>query len=104
MTENVIDQLGLNELERQVVAFVKSNRQISNQVYRDTFGVSKPTATRHLNSLAKKGILQRVGTTGKGTYYILEKKGLIKGSKGSWRRLMIICGISANRTELIWNR
>ena len=83
LTENIMDQLGLNELERQVVAFVKSNRQISNQVYRDTFGVSKPTATRHLNSLAKKGILQKVGTTGKGTYYILEKKGLIKGSKGS---------------------
>jgi predicted HTH transcriptional regulator len=86
LTENIMDQLGLNELERQVVAFVKSNRQISNQVYRDTFGVSKPTATRHLNFLAKKGILQRVGTTGKGTYYILEKKGLIKGSKGSPRR------------------
>jgi hypothetical protein len=45
---------------------------------------------------AGKGILQRIGTTGKGTYYNLKKQGLIKGSKGSpkrkgsWHRLMII--------------
>jgi ATP-dependent DNA helicase RecG len=86
------------------VVFIKSNIQISNQVYRDAFGVSKPTATRHLDSLAKKGILQRIGTTGKGTYYILKKKGLIKGSKGSWHRLMIICGISANGIEMRSNK
>jgi len=83
LTVDVMDQLGLNKLERDVVAFVKSNLQISNQVYRDAFGVSKPTASRHLDLLTKKGILQRIGSTGKGTYYILKKKGLIKGSKGS---------------------
>lgn len=86
LTENVMDQLGLNKLEREVVVFVKSNMQISNQVYRDAFDVSKPTATRHLDSFVKKGILQRIGSTGKGTYYILKKKGLTKGSKGSPER------------------
>jgi len=83
LTENVMDQLALNKMEREVVAFVKSNMQINNQVYRDEFGVSKPTATRHLDVLTKKGVLQRVGSTGKGTFYILKNKGLVKGLKDS---------------------
>jgi hypothetical protein len=29
------------------------------------------------------GVLTKVGTTGKGTHYVLAGKGLIKGSKGS---------------------
>ena len=47
------------------------------------FGVSKPTATRDLDGLVSKGVLERVGTTGKGTRYVLRRKGLTKGSKGS---------------------
>jgi len=83
LSETVMDQLGLNELERKVVAFPKTNRRVSNQIYQDVFKVSKATATRHLDAIVKKGVLQKIGTTGKGTYYTLMKKGLIKGSKGS---------------------
>jgi hypothetical protein len=30
-----------------------------------------------------KGVLEKIGTTGKGTYYVLSRKGLRKGSQGS---------------------
>jgi hypothetical protein len=35
------------------------------------------------DKMVGKAVLEKVGTTGKGTYYILGRKGLIKGSKGS---------------------
>ncbi|MHB9016313.1 MAG: ATP-binding protein [Sulfurovum sp.] len=83
LTDAVLDHLGVNELGRKVVGFLKINRRVNNQAYQAAFNVSKATATRHLDSLTKKGILQKVGITGKGTYYMLQRKGLIKGSKGS---------------------
>lgn len=86
LTTHVMDSLGLDERERKLVAFIKVNRRITNQAYQGTFGVSKPTASRHLEALVDKGIIQKVGTTGKGTYYALKKKGLINGSKGSYKR------------------
>jgi len=51
--------------------------------YQKAFGVSKPTASRDLEDMLRKGILKKIGTTGKGTYYVLNRKGLTKGSKGS---------------------
>lgn len=83
LTTHVMDSLELDERERKLVAFIKVNRRITNQAYQGTFGVSKPTASRHLEALVDKGIIQKVGTTGKGTYYALKKKGLINGSNGS---------------------
>ena len=49
----------------------------------EAFGVSKPIASRDLDDMVRKGVLEKIGTTGKGTYYILDRKGLTKGSKGS---------------------
>jgi len=83
LTAVVMDQLGLNETGRKLVTFIKTNKQVNNRVYQDLFHVSKATATRHLEALARKGVIQRIGTTGKGTYYELSKRGLTKGSKGS---------------------
>lgn len=55
---------------------------ISNPGYRRIVHVSKPTATRDLDALRHLGLLERVGSTGKGTHYVL-KKGLTMGSMGS---------------------
>jgi hypothetical protein len=51
--------------------------------YQRLFSASKPTASRELEQLRSIGVLAKVGTTGKGTHYVLAGKGLIKGSKGS---------------------
>jgi len=83
LTEEVMDQIGLTESERKLVAILKTGERITNKFYQEKFGVAKPTASRHLEALASKGVLQKIGTTGKGTYYVLPRKGLTKGSKGS---------------------
>jgi len=83
LTATVIAQLDLNERQRQAVLIAKTSERLSNLDYQKAFGVSKPTASRDLEDMVRKGVLRKIGTTGKGTYYVLERKGLTKGSKGS---------------------
>ena len=83
LTDAVVAGLGLNERQRKAIMFLKSRTRISNSEYRAFMGVSKPTASRDLDTLLSKGVVEKIGTTGKGTYYILSGKGLRKGSQGS---------------------
>jgi len=83
LTDAIMDKLGLTDRERKLVSILKIRGKIANKEYQDEFRVSKPTASRHLEALVKKGILTKIGTTGKGTYYVLSRKGLTKGSIGS---------------------
>ncbi len=83
MTEAVLAGLALNERQQRVVALVKTGGRIGNLDYQQRFAVSKPTASRDLEDMVSKGVLEKVGTTGKGTYYVISRKGLAKGSKGS---------------------
>jgi predicted HTH transcriptional regulator len=83
LTANVVAQLDLNERQRQAIEIAKTNERLSNLDYQRAFGVSKPTASRDLEDMVRKGVLEKIGTTGKGTHYILDRKGLTKGSKGS---------------------
>ena len=66
-----------------MVYLIKAGDRITNKLYQEKFGVSKPTASRHLEALTEKGVLCKIGTTGKGTHYVLANKGLTKVSKGS---------------------
>ena len=83
LTDEVVAQLSLNDRQRQSVLIAKTSGRLGNLEYQKTFGVSKPTASRDLEDMVRKGVLEKIGTTGKGTYYILDRKGLTKGSKGS---------------------
>ena len=76
-TEDYLRKLGLNERQIKAVLYVKEKGRITNKEYQGLFGVSKPTASRELDDLVRKGILERIGATGRGTYYVL------KGSKES---------------------
>jgi len=80
LTAEVMDRFDLNERQRQSVLIVKTGGQIGNKEYQEMFGVSKPTASRDLDELVRKGVLEKIGTTGKGTHYVFDRKGLIKGS------------------------
>ncbi len=84
-------KLGLSERQIKAVLYAKENQRITNQEYQKLFGVSKPTASRDLDELLKKGVLIKEGTTGRGTHYRLSKgsqwaqkahKGLMNGSRG----------------------
>ncbi|PIP19524.1 MAG: transcriptional regulator [Candidatus Omnitrophica bacterium CG08_land_8_20_14_0_20_41_16] len=79
-TEEALNKIGLNERQIEAVKFIKVGGRITNKEYQKTFGLKKRQSTDDLKELETKGILSRVGTTGRGTYYIL--KGAPKGRKG----------------------
>jgi len=81
-TDDVLSNLGLNDRQIEAVKFVKIEGRITNKEYQKKL-TEKRQSTDDLKNLEIKGILTRVGTTGKGTYYIL--KGALKGRKGRQR-------------------
>jgi ATP-dependent DNA helicase RecG len=83
LTEDIIIRLGLNDRQRQTVDYLKTHTRITNSEYQVVLGVSRATASRDLETLFVKGILEKFGTTGKGTYYMLTKKRLTKASMES---------------------
>ncbi|MGH7493747.1 MAG: ATP-binding protein [bacterium] len=70
-TEDFLLEQGLNERQIKAVAHVKKRRRITNQEYQKLVEVKKRTASEDLRQLEEKSILERVGSTGKGTYYKL---------------------------------
>jgi predicted HTH transcriptional regulator len=83
LTAAKIAELGLDDRQKEVVRHVQVEGRIGNMEYQRLFSASKPTASRELEELRSMGVLTKVGTTGKGTHYVLAGKGLTKGSKGS---------------------
>ncbi len=83
LTPKALASLGLSERQHKAIDFVRANGRIANAEYQRLAGVTKATASRDLEALTKAGVLRKVGTTGKGTYYTLDGKGLTKGSNGS---------------------
>ena len=81
LTEAAMAELGLSERQRKAVLYVRQKGSISNTAYQTFAGVAKRTAHRDLADLVEKGAFQKVGKTGKGTFYEL-RKGAIKGPKG----------------------
>ncbi len=80
MTAEVLADLGLSERQRKALDLISVEGRLTNQQYQARFGVSKATASRDLENLETKGVLLRVGTTGKGTYYVLRAKGRTRDS------------------------
>ncbi len=86
LTEAALAGMGLSARHIDVVKRVRMKGRINNAEYREAYGVSKPTATRDLDHLRLKQVLIKVGRTGRGTHYVLNPKGITKGSKGSRHR------------------
>ena len=65
---------------------LKTAGRIGNTEYQTLLGVAKRTAHRDLTELVERGILEKVGTTGRGTAYVLHKgaKGIIEWITGKW--------------------
>ena len=62
---------------------VRASARIGNSEYQLLTGATEKTASRDLDDLVSKGVLERSGTTGRGTHYVLGPKGDIKGTKGT---------------------
>ncbi len=81
-TEENLRKMGLNERQIKAVMYVKTNKKITNKEYQKLTNLSKPMATIDLNVLIERRIFERLGTTGRGTVYILAKQKTNNGLKG----------------------
>lgn len=81
LTDRVMAELGLNDRQLQAIRYLRTHRMITNSIYQLEFEASKRTASRDLDEMMTKGIIKKVGTTGKGVHYRLGK-GATKGPKG----------------------
>ena len=81
LTDKMIKELDLNERQKRAISYVRQEGRISNTEYQTLTGVAKRTAHRDLADLVEKRVFQRVGKTGKGTFYEL-RKGARKGPNG----------------------
>ncbi len=80
LTAEVLAGLELNDRQRKAIVHVKTKGRIANTEYQQLTGAIKKTASRDLDDLVQKGIFAKSGTTGRGTYYVLIRKGGIKGT------------------------
>lgn len=71
LTEEVLAGMTLNERQRVAIETVKRNGIITNVEYRGVTGTSDRTASRDLGELTAAGLLERVGTTGRATSYVI---------------------------------
>ncbi len=73
LTSNELVQLILNDRQLQAIAYLKSRGVITNTEYQEVTGSPQRTATRDLNEMVQKGILELEGK-GRGARYTLQKK------------------------------
>jgi ATP-dependent DNA helicase RecG len=73
LTPEYLSGLGLSERQVKAVLYVKEHGRITNSVYKNLFPdeITSKTVTRDLLFLCKHNFLARIGSTGKGTYYVL---------------------------------
>lgn len=90
-TEERLRGVGLNERQVKAVLWVKEHGKITNTEYQKVCGVSGRTASRDLADLVNREIFMQIGTTGRGTGYVLmtserrqrSQKDAIKMPKGT---------------------
>jgi ATP-dependent DNA helicase RecG len=82
-SEEKLRKMGLSERQIKAVIYVKEKGKITNKDYQELNLVSKRTASRDLDELVKRNIIDQIGITGKGTEYVLRghkgAKGVMKG-------------------------
>ncbi|GAI18726.1 unnamed protein product [marine sediment metagenome] len=71
-TEERLKEMGLNKRQIKAVTYVKENGKITNKKYQELNNIKKRQTSEDLAILENKGILEKIRTTGKGTYYILK--------------------------------
>lgn len=73
LTGQVLAEYGLNDRQLQAIVYLKTNNVITNADYQKAVGCPQRTATRDLNELVKKGLIE-LGGKGRGASYRLLNK------------------------------
>jgi len=74
LTDKVVAELDLNNRQMQAVEYVKSHERITNAEYQRVTGAPQRTATRDLNELVQKGVLELEGRGRGAQYRLLQKR------------------------------
>jgi len=69
-----LQTLGLNDRQVKAVLFAKENGKITNSEYQEINDIKKSVSATELQDLTDRGVLVKVGSTGRGTKYILPEK------------------------------
>jgi predicted HTH transcriptional regulator len=72
LTDTILTEFGLNERQKMIIVFIKSNTRISNAECQNITGATRKTVSRDLDLLVTAGLLIRVGER-RGTYYVLSR-------------------------------
>ena len=75
-TEEQLMKLGLNQRQIKAVQYVKEKGRITNTEYQEINLIGKSTTIEELRSLVERKIFLRIGETGRGTFYELQRKEL----------------------------
>jgi ATP-dependent DNA helicase RecG len=73
LTEEVLAGFNLNERQIAGLACLRSEGRLTSGSYQNLTGISRQTATRDMEDLVKKGILERHGER-RGTFYVKTKE------------------------------
>ena len=73
LTDEVLGGLNLNERQLLAVRALKSKGQMTNALYQEVTGASRPTAIRDLDSLVRSGVFERRGEK-RGAHYVLGRE------------------------------
>lgn len=66
-----LQTLGLNDRQVKAVLYAKDKGKITNSEYQDINDIKKSVSSAELQDLTDRGILVKVGSTGRGTKYVL---------------------------------
>lgn len=80
LTADVISKCKLNNRQHLAIAYLKVHGKITNTEYQQVAIAIKKTATRDLNDLKEKGIVEQKGSRGPGVHYVLVRRRDIKGT------------------------
>lgn len=84
LVEPYLRDLGLNDRQVRAVLHVKRAGRITNMEYQRLFDVKKRAASDDLADLERRNLIERVGRTGRGTFYRLRGHGTgERGNKGA---------------------
>jgi predicted HTH transcriptional regulator len=76
LTKGVLAELDLNNRQVRAVQYVKSHDLITNARYQQVTGCAQRTATRDLNELVQKGVIELEGKGRGAQYRILRKRAI----------------------------
>ncbi|MDE1977519.1 MAG: DeoR family transcriptional regulator, partial [Elusimicrobia bacterium] len=72
LTQARMGEMNLNERQRSAIAHIRQYGRISTGEYMKLAGVAERTALRDFEELASKGVIRKVGRTGRATHYVLQ--------------------------------